>query len=824
MKKTGTYRLARPLPTWASLALSVSLLAVSLVLLVGIVYAQGSSVSGTVTYYGGITGTHEISIGLREGDENGPRVAQVRILGPGTYVITQTFGGDDLEGTYVAGAHLDANDSGGPPDEGEPWAFHDPDGDGVPDPVVVAAGEAVSGIDIVINGPWLPLGGPAVEGGQVNALAVHPAISGTVYAAVQPRDASWEMPTTIYESADGAAGWTAIYTAPRRVTTLAAAGSVIYAGAYNRDGNNARPLIHYSGDGGMTWNDALPVADGTIWDLDIHPTLPQTAIAGGGAYSDGRAFLHKTTDGGVTWTEIFSYSLPGGYATVNAVLIHPTTPLTWLLTHDGEVGATFGSYIYRSTDGGDSWTEVYSLADDLFLSFAVDPVTPTLLYASTWQRDFYRSVDGGATWEAVITDGSAGSFLVVDPSDNTLYATAGDQVRKSTDRGDSWSTAGYVPEWVEPLAIDLGSAPGTLYAGGSYGGVYRSADQGQDWEQRNNGLETLVTPVDIDVDPQALDKILVAAGMSGGWMTTDGGQTWDQIFEFNMNTYAINPEDPDIVYSGREDDDHGTVARSEDGGLGFTRVYTPSFFPPDGPGGEESIETIAIAPSRTDTVYAAGRDNPNWGEDRAVVVRSLDDGVSWTEVFTLPPRSEVEVLAIHPSDDDVVYAGGEDCSGPGCEGFVYRTTDGGDSWDLALVTTSTVSSIVIDRWQPDVLYMADRSYTVWKSTDGGDTWAVIRPCCPSGNLLAIDPNVADHVYLGGWGYIAETTDGGVTWSEWDDPLNVGSPEMDPSVLVADSGTETQTLYAGFTGVWAYSRQALQPIRVYLPVVVRGYTP
>jgi photosystem II stability/assembly factor-like uncharacterized protein len=399
-------------------------------------------------------------------------------------------------------------------------------------------------------------------------------------------------------------------------------------------------------------------------------------------------------------------------------------------------------------------------------------------------------------------------------------------VRKSTDRGETWTTAGNAPEWVEPLAIDLGPAPGTLYAGGSEG-VYRSTNQGQDWEARNNGIETLVLPVDIDVDPHDLDKILVAADMFGGWVTTDGGQTWDQISEFNMNTYAINPEDPDIVYSGRQDNDAATVARSEDGGLSFTPVYTPPFFLPGGAGGEESIETIVIAPSRADTVYAAGRDNPNWADDRAVVVRSLDDGVSWTEVFTLPPPSEVKALVVHPADDDIVFAGGEDCSGPDCEGFVYRTTDGGDSWDLTLVTTNTVESIVIDHLQPDAVYVADNGYWVLKSEDGGDNWTVVRPpwSVSSGNRLAIDPNVSGHVYLGGFGYIAETVDAGATWSDWNDPPNQSTPWMEPSVLFVDSGTVTQTLYAGFTGVWAHSHPAQRrQNRVYLPVVIRAATP
>ena len=70
-----------------------------------------------------------------------------------------------------------------------PYTCYDSDGDGEPDPMVVAGEAAVTGIDVALGGPWLPLGGPSVEGGQVNALAVHPAIAGTVYAAVAPLDA-----------------------------------------------------------------------------------------------------------------------------------------------------------------------------------------------------------------------------------------------------------------------------------------------------------------------------------------------------------------------------------------------------------------------------------------------------------------------------------------------------------------------------------------------------------------------------------------------------------------------------------------------------------
>ena len=90
---------------------------------------------------------------------------------------------------------------------------------------------------------------------------------------------------------------------------------------------------------------------------------------------------------------------------------------------------------------------------------------------------------------------------------------------------------------------------------------------------------------------------------------------------------------------------------------------------------------------------------------------------------------------------------------------------------------------------------------------------------PSGYLLVIDPYLPDRIYLGGWGYIAETTDGGATWSQWHDPINQGTPRREPSALAVDFGMDTQTLYAGFSGVWAHTRVGPLPEQVYLPVVI-----
>jgi photosystem II stability/assembly factor-like uncharacterized protein len=662
---------------------------------------------------------------------------------------------------------------------------------------------------------WAPTGGPSLSGGRVGALGVHPNISGTLYASVQSVPyGGWLYPATIYQSTDGAANWTAIYTTSNSVNSLAVTGTVIYAGSGNRDEFEPHPAIYCSTDGGLNWTTPLSVTDGTIWTVAVHPTLADTAAAGGGDFPD-RAFLYRTDDAGTTWTEVFSYTQPGAFSTVNVVLLDPADPLNWLLSHDGDIGGTYGAYILQSVDGGSTWTRVFTLTDDYVSSLVANPVTPTIVYASTGQNNLYQSTDSGATWAAVITDGSAGRRLVVEPP-ATLYATTSNEVRRSTDGGASWEFAGWQDE-IRALAIDLGPAPAALYLGLETNGVIKSTDGGANWEWRNEGLSTLVRPRDLDIDPVDPARLFAAADCAGSYRSTDGGATWTSYSDLGMlpgcmGSFGINNRDSNEIYAGAYNCGGGTIYRSTDGGDNFTPVFTPTYVITDCSGGGENIFALGVAPSLSSTVYAAGADYPNWEDGHAVVVRSLDHGASWTVAFTLSAPSEAATGAISAWDDATVYVGGNDCGSGPCHGFVYRSTDHGDTWELVLTDTQSIRSIIVDYQKPSVLYAASDEYRVFKSTDSGDTWTVIReqPTDPSGSYLAIDPNAPSHVYLGGWGYIAESTDGGTTWSEWNDPINCGTPSLDPGVLRVDRGSVTQTLYAGFEGVWSYSRPAPQP--------------
>lgn len=650
-------------------------------------------------------------------------------------------------------------------------------------------------------GPWQPLGGPAYAGGEVSALAVDPTLSGTLYAAVRIPQTSWDVGSTLYRSTDGGASWTPIYQVNESVGGLAANGNLVLAGAYNRDEWNPHPLLYRSVDGGQSWDGLIPVSDGTAWALAIDPTMTATAAVGGGDYPD-MAGLLRTTDAGLTWEEVFSYTMPGWYPTVNAVAIHPLTPTLWLLAHDGELGGGVGSFIWRSTDGGDSWNPVYALAQDIVESLIVDPLTPTTIYAGTSEHNLLRSADSGLTWGAVITDGAAGRHLVVDAA-GTLYAARGGEVRFSTDGGENWNTAGFIPDGVSTLAVDRG--PGALYAGLGQLGVYRSADGGQSWEERNDGLRTMVYPCDIDVAPDDGNRLFAAAANLGGWRSDDGGSTWQALPLPQTNAFAITPQDAAIVFAGVASCDGATIFRSVDGGQSFSPVFTATFVITACAGGHEQVQALAVSPALSTTVYAIGWDNPGWQGNQAVVLRSLDGGLSWTVALTRPAESRFEALAIDPADPDRVYAGGQDCSVGPCQGVLYRTTDGGQSWTLVLTATDGVSSIVLDSQKSYVVYVASHDYALHKSEDAGDTWATIRTCCPSGDLLAIDPYVPSHVYLAGWGYVAESENGGYRFTEGNAPFGQGVPPMNPRALAVDNGEEEQTFYAGFNGVWFRTR-------------------
>ena len=158
---------------------------------------------------------------------------------------------------------------------------------------------------------------------------------------------------------------------------------------------------------------------------------------------------------------------------IYALAIDPATPSTLY-------AGTYGRGVFKSANGGASWSAANTgLTNTNVRALAINPATPSTLYAGTWDDvsvgGVFKSTDGGAAWSAVnsgltTTDVRA---LVIDPATpSTLYAGT-ESVYKSTNGGALWTAAntGLTNPYVNALAIDP-TTPSTLYAGTRGGGVF----------------------------------------------------------------------------------------------------------------------------------------------------------------------------------------------------------------------------------------------------------------------------------------------------------------------------------------------------------------
>jgi len=769
---------------------SAVLLLSTLVLLAGETRAQTGDISGAVTYYGSLAGVIPIQLSVY--------TTTVQPL-PQPGSTTQATSADsaytfpDVEdGTYFVFAYLDI-DGDSILDTGvEPFAWYDYEGNGQPDPVVVLGGSAGS-IDILLTDVWQPLGGPL---GQVNALVGPAGPDGTLFAAVGHPHGGGQ--TVVYTTTPGTEGWTRVYSGTgSTLHAMAASGTAVYAVG---ETSTAKGTVVASQDGGITWAEAYTDTSG---DNRAFRAVTRAADGPGTVYVAGveqgpstsysrNGVVYRSHNGGAVWSQVLTVTDGDLYA----VAANPVTPTTvyaggYAQQPDGQVAA-----VYRSEDAGAHWTLVLTDtygASQQFTDLAVHPMTPTLVYAgSQTPKAVYRSRDSGLTWTRVYTD--RGFRLALDPPSGVYAADDWRELAYSADGGDTWTPrvgGTLTPDVMQALLVDTTSPSRTVAIGTRKDGAFQSTDGGQTWSDWNEGIAPSTAPLDIAVDPQTSQRIFVAAGCDGVWRTADGGGTWERRSGGCVNSVAIHPQDNSIVYAGVDASSADALLRSADAGDTFGAIVT----------GTADITAIAVSPADTDRVLAGGRDG-----GASLLLASDDNGLTWSPVFT-QEDSGITALAYDPASLDTALLGLTDTGVAPSTAGIYRTADGGTTWVLVYGAGSgSIHSIAFDSQQTGVVYATD-DHSVLKSVDGGLTWLPpIRSFAEANrNLLAMDERLAGHLYLAGPGHIAETIDGGLTWSDWSAPINQGTEGQTATALAVGEGSITQTLYAGFSGVWVYTR-------------------
>lgn len=579
----------------------------------------------------------------------------------------------------------------------------------------------------------------------------------------------------------------------------------------------------------MRWRSIGPYRGGRTRALSGVPSEPSVFYIG--AVNGG---VWKTNDFGRTWHPIFDDQPTGS---IGAIAVAPSNPsIVYVGSGEGlhRPDLSVGDGIYKSTDAGKTWMHLGLRDGQQISQMAVDPRDPNRLfvavaghpYGPNAERGIYRSTDGGQTFQPVLQKneniGAAG--VVIDPADsNVVYATLWESregpwenaewngtnggIFKSTDRGQNWQQlSGGLPSGVVQAYVAVAqSNPQRLFASVATKDkvdLYRSDDGGANWfvatkdprPRSRIGGGDLPVPI---IDPKNPDTMYVTSTVT--WKSVDGGKTWTGFRGApggdDYQSIWINPNDPKIILITS---DQGAII-TVNGGESWSSWYNQP--------------TAQMYHVTADNAFPYRVCSGQQESGSACVWSRGNDGEITFREWHPVALEEYGYAAPDPLDPDIVYGGK-------LTRYDRRTTQAqyimpvvGRPPDFRVVRTEPVIFSPID---PHLLYFA--ANTLWSTRDGGQTWTQISPdltrktwdvpasvgifkseptAQPTqrGVIYALAPSPQDINRL--WagtddGLIWLTTDGGKHWD------NITPPQLSPwqkvSVIEA-SHHDPQTAYA-----------------------------
>lgn len=331
--------------------------------------------------------------------------------------------------------------------------------------------------------------------------------------------------------------------------------------------------LYKSENGGQAWNPAQIKEAGAAIPIRQIAVDPRTK---GLLYSSSKAFdipgIFQSSDGGTSWSSMVLPQPNDPLYTNGQVVFWALDPKSPAILYVGltGTGAPTPTYVYKTTDAGATWTQIYQEYSlfDLVLSSS----NPNILYliknpgfSGSVNSRVVKSADGGQTWQemgdlpAHYTDYS--DWLVLDPQnpDHLYISLAGKGVLKSTNAGGSWQPVNFtLPEGSSftQLIIDP-QTPTVFYAivSGVASGIFKSSDSGQTWDAANSGVPEEQVKA-LVLDPAHPATLYAAVLGYGVFRSINGGETWSAVspepFTILINTLVIDPTIPDTLFAGTE--------------------------------------------------------------------------------------------------------------------------------------------------------------------------------------------------------------------------------------------------------------------------------
>lgn len=632
------------------------------------------------------------------------------------------------------------------------------------------------------------------------------------------------------------------------------------------------------------------VTSGRIGDFAVNPRNPAeyyVAVASGGVW--------KTVNAGTTYTPVFDGE--GSYS-IGCVVIDPTNPnVVWVGTgeNNNQRSVAYGDGVYKSENGGKKWKNMGLKNSEHIANIVIDPTNPNTVYVAAYgpvwsdggDRGVYKSTDGGETWTCVksVSQYTGCNNLVMDPRDpKVLYAAFHQRQRKvftyigggpesavykSTDGGATWKKLDGLPGGdVGRIGIDVSPVnPDYVYAvveaPEKKGGIYRSTDRGASWEKMGDTQTSGNYYQELTCDPKNVHRIFITDTYYR--LSDDGGKTVRNLGEINKHIdnhcIWIDPNNTDHLLVGCDGGIYETwdfaktwefksnlpvtqfYKVSTDNGTPFYHIH----------GGTQDNLSLG-GPSRT--ISANGIPNSDW------YVTSTGDGFE-TQVDPTNPdiiyaqsqyggltrfdRKSGEYLFIKPQEDENEPALRWNWDAPltisshsptrlyfGAN-KVFRTDDRGNSWrsispdlsrgvdrnkfevmgkvwsvDAVAKNGSTdiygqTTSIAESALDANLLWVGTDDGLLWRTTNGGQNWEKFDnlPGVPERSYVhqviasQFDKNVAyvcynHHRYGDFKPYLLKTTDGGKTWTS----VAATLPERGSVYTIAEDHVDRNLLFCG----------------------------
>ncbi len=567
--------------------------------------------------------------------------------------------------------------------------------------------------------------------------------------------------------------------------------------------------IFQSTDGGHNWSRFAHLGAGDDYVIDhlaFDPQNPATMYAAAWSVENQQAGdLFVTNDGGKSWQTI-------------PAMHNKSIRAMAVAAYDSQVlvaGALDG--VYRSKDGGSSWTKInppsYTEIHNVE-SIAVDPKNPDVVYAGTWHLA-WKTEDGGASWKHInkgmIEDSDVFSIIVDSTSPSTVFASACSGIYKSINGGETFSKLQGIPFTARRTRVlkQDPNHPDVVYAGTTEG-LWKTSDSGKTWKRVSNP-DVVVN--DVAIDPRNSNRVMLATDRSGVLASEDGASNWTASNHGYTHRYVTailaDNKDADTMYVGVVNDrEMGGVFVSRDGGQHWMQKSTgldgrDVFTLKQTAGGElvagtnrgmfvlahnasdwspinniveekSSTHTVKLKSGKTRTVTGktavksvlTARVNDieitpkGWmAATSAGLFVSKNDGKSWSGG---PVMGKMDFVSVHANGDTMAVA---------TRNSVLVSTDSGATWQESAKLANFVSNIHNVTITPDGQILLASREGAFRSPNGGAGWEHMQNGLPDSNISSISYDAKSSKLLAtstATGVVFVSEDGGHSWNRGPD--------------------------------------------------------